>query len=340
MSKREKVFISYSWDNQEHQEWVLNLANDLISKFGVDVILDQYELSAGKELTHFMEKAITEADKVLVVLTPNYKLKAENREKGVGFETSIISQEIFASPISQIKFIPILREGNLQLSSPTHLKSKVYHDMANDKEYINKLYELSKIIYGKPLIEKPELGKIPDFKNNINVDPILDLARELEQKEKLNRELDGLIDSLEGARIFYSELQKIHQSIKEKVEFYNENTYFKFSHLAYNTDDIKVNCNDFAASLSILKAYRDTAKDVELELEFFKGYLHEKGYFYFPGDEPRKLKSQKIKFDFDIEKNIVWRVKDQNFTSESLVHEIFSVLVGYQNEDKTKNFRK
>lgn len=37
------VFISYSWDNEEHKSWVLNLAKALQSK-GVVVILNQYEL--------------------------------------------------------------------------------------------------------------------------------------------------------------------------------------------------------------------------------------------------------------------------------------------------------
>ena len=108
---RKTVFISYSWDNTEHQEWVLQLAKDLMTKFGIDVILDQFELSAGKDLTYFMESAIEKADKVLVILTPKYKVKAENRESGVGYETSMITQELFESPISKVKFIPVLRVG-------------------------------------------------------------------------------------------------------------------------------------------------------------------------------------------------------------------------------------
>ena len=209
--------------------------------------------------------------------------------------------------------------------------------MISNKEYINKLYELSKIIYGKSLIEKPILGEIPDFKNNINVDPIIDLAKELERKELLNNELDRLIDSREGVQIFDKEIKKIYQFIKEKVEFYNQNTFFNFSHLTYDRDFIIVNCNGFAAELLVLARYSNTTKDNELELVFFKGYLNKNGYF--PGDEPKRLKSHKVKFDFDVEKNIVWKNKNETFTSESLVHELFSVLVGYQNEDKSKTFR-
>ena len=82
------VFISYSHDNAEHTEWILSLSKDLLEN-GVDVILDQYELSAGKEMTFFMERAVL-ADKILIILTPEYNSKATNRKGGVGFELSLI----------------------------------------------------------------------------------------------------------------------------------------------------------------------------------------------------------------------------------------------------------
>lgn len=37
-----KVFVSYSHDNEEHKEWVLQLATRLRSN-GVDIILDMME---------------------------------------------------------------------------------------------------------------------------------------------------------------------------------------------------------------------------------------------------------------------------------------------------------
>jgi hypothetical protein len=51
------VFISYSWDSEEHKKWVLDLANKLV-KEGVNVILDRYELRPGKSLPHFVETSI------------------------------------------------------------------------------------------------------------------------------------------------------------------------------------------------------------------------------------------------------------------------------------------
>lgn len=43
------VFISYSHDNQNHNNWVLRLATNLRSH-GVDAILDQFDLRIGKDL--------------------------------------------------------------------------------------------------------------------------------------------------------------------------------------------------------------------------------------------------------------------------------------------------
>ena len=81
------VFISYSWDNDEHKKWVLDLANKLCVD-GIDVILDRYYLKPGVNLPHFVEKNISSADRIIIIFTKNYKLKADKRTGGVGLEAS------------------------------------------------------------------------------------------------------------------------------------------------------------------------------------------------------------------------------------------------------------
>ena len=95
MKDRLTVFISYSWDSQEHKEWVLKLATYLIEKAGCHVLLDQFDLAAGKELIHFMENGLEIADKVLIILTEDYKKRADARTGGTGFEYSLISQGLY-----------------------------------------------------------------------------------------------------------------------------------------------------------------------------------------------------------------------------------------------------
>ncbi|MFA6978741.1 MAG: toll/interleukin-1 receptor domain-containing protein [Ignavibacteriaceae bacterium] len=157
-----KVFISYSWDSEEHKSWVLNLAGRLTAD-GVYVILDQYDLYAGKNMTQFMERAVDEADKVLTILTKNYKIKADNRTGGVGYEYSMITQEFFSSQANNNKFIPIRREGTYEEAAPKFLGILVSHDMTNDEMFEKSYSELIKVIHDIPIVERPALGNTPSF---------------------------------------------------------------------------------------------------------------------------------------------------------------------------------
>jgi len=77
---KEKVpvaFISYSHTNEDHKEWVLKLAEDLVDQ-GVDVKLDNWELSGGHDVIDFMEEMVKnpKVDKVLIICEKGYKDKA------------------------------------------------------------------------------------------------------------------------------------------------------------------------------------------------------------------------------------------------------------------------
>ena len=47
MTENRKVFISYSWTTSKHQDWVISLAERLMSD-GVNVIIDKWDLKAGQ----------------------------------------------------------------------------------------------------------------------------------------------------------------------------------------------------------------------------------------------------------------------------------------------------
>lgn len=154
------VFISYSWDNDEHSDWILNLSKRLFDN-GVQVILDRYELKPGSNMMYFMEQAIPKADKVLLIFTPNYKKKAEGREGGVGFEYSILNNELYRQIANNKKYIPVLKNGSFEDSIPSFIQQFIAVDMTNDSLFESKLNELLLSIYDKPLIDKPKLGKSP-----------------------------------------------------------------------------------------------------------------------------------------------------------------------------------
>ena len=113
-----KIFISYSWDDEEHGKWVTKLANDLRSKYGFDAICDT--ICNASKLNDMMINGITKSDKVIVVITPNYTNRAENRMGGVGKETGLLFDRYFDNDV-----VPIIKE---KASLPTYLKSVQYID--------------------------------------------------------------------------------------------------------------------------------------------------------------------------------------------------------------------
>lgn len=134
-----KVFITYCWENDEHNAWVHNLANDL-DKAGFDIFID-IKQPLGIELNRFMEQTIANVDKVLIIATPEYKKRADNRERGVGYETSLITDDLIKDQ-NRIKFIPIIRIGSKDSSYPIYLGNRKGLYMREDNDYTQALNEL------------------------------------------------------------------------------------------------------------------------------------------------------------------------------------------------------
>lgn len=156
------VFISYSWDDEAHKEWVLNLADRLCSN-GIDVILDRYYLKPGKNLPHFVENSISKAERIIIVFTPNYKLKADKRAGGVGYEYSIMNAELYNNQTTNEKIIPVLRKGTKEESIPAFMQQFIHIDTRNDDNFENSYVDLLREIYNEPEIQKPKLGAKPTF---------------------------------------------------------------------------------------------------------------------------------------------------------------------------------
>ena len=126
-----RVFFSYSHDSEEHKAWVREKAKDLASR-GVETILDQDDLKPGYDILQFAEIAVETSDFVLMVCTPNYASKANNRVRGVGWEVSVISSELYNG--STGKFIALLKEGSPEQSIPKFMKTKLWVDLRNDND--------------------------------------------------------------------------------------------------------------------------------------------------------------------------------------------------------------
>jgi TIR domain len=170
------VFISYSWETEDHKDWVLRLAERLRSQ-GVTVILDHWHLKIGSDRTHFMESSISICQFVAVICTPTYAQKANKRHGGVGYEAMIITSQL-AKDILQDRFIPVLRSGKFDDSAvPKWLQSKIGVDLRGDP-YDEQQYELLLRALHKAQPVAPPVGPKPKFstaafpKGNLSPNPV------------------------------------------------------------------------------------------------------------------------------------------------------------------------
>lgn len=140
------AFISYSWDDDNHKKWVKELSSRLRSD-GVDVALDQWDAVPGDQLPLFMENAIRVSDYVLIICTPLYRRKSEERVGGVGYEGDIMTAEVYGMGNVR-KFIPVLARGTWHDAVPSWLKGKYGIDLTNQSKFKSGYNDLLTTIHG------------------------------------------------------------------------------------------------------------------------------------------------------------------------------------------------
>ena len=195
MGKQPSVFVSYSWDSKEHQEWVSRLVDDLEAN-GVKATFDKKETQKKTiNLYRMMVSAFKDYDFVILVLTENYAKKADQGEGGVGFETNLSYQFLNEN---DDKLIFIAR-GDMNKVFPTHLKGYYAIDFTNSKNYEEKLEELLNRIKSSENKSSFSMNKntknrrssvenfeIPDIKE------ITDMEKEKFMKDSFTKIRDGL----------------------------------------------------------------------------------------------------------------------------------------------------
>jgi hypothetical protein len=162
-----RALLSYSWEDSEHQQWVIKFAERLQGKSGVEIVFDKWHLNPGVDKLHFMEQAVVDSDFVIVVCTPAYATRANRRQGGVGYESMVITAEM-AEHILTNKFIPVLRKGTWASSLPIYLKSRMGVDLSDEPYHEGEYEKLLRALHKEPiqpppLASKPEFSKKPIF---------------------------------------------------------------------------------------------------------------------------------------------------------------------------------
>ncbi len=147
-------FISYAWGDDEHERWVeRQLATDL-QKAGVDVLLDRWEnQKIGKSVPRFVER-IAGCNRVVVVGTPLYRRKYENKKPMGGFvvaaEGDLIGKRMIGSEADKESVLPVLLDGAEESSFPPLLHGRVYADFRDAEAYFTTAFDLILSLYDIP----------------------------------------------------------------------------------------------------------------------------------------------------------------------------------------------
>lgn len=212
-----KVFISYAWEDDAHDQWVVDFAARL-REDGVESILDRWAVRFGGSLTSFMEKAIRDNDFVLLICTPKYKEKFDERLGGLGYEAEMITGKALYEK-NREKFIPVLRKGTQLESIPTWMISSRFVNLGSNPYSEDNYVQLLATLLGK-IPDLPAIGKPRDF-TSIDLTPKeLRAAREKYLREfikKYSPQSSSPIESGSYERLPLMQLSPLQKSFEGGV---------------------------------------------------------------------------------------------------------------------------
>lgn len=172
---KKEVFITYSWDSEEHIEKVVSFTNHLRDE-GFEAEMDKLHTQneTATDFYKMMHQAMTDYEKVIVVLSKGYKQKAENFKGGVGNEYNLILKDI---ETQNNKYILVSFEPISDEITPLNFKGRHILDLSNKKN-LNELYakmqnvktiEFAEVGTKKPIIEKTIIPKFAIQEQNLDV---------------------------------------------------------------------------------------------------------------------------------------------------------------------------
>ena len=152
-----ECFISYAWGDPHHERWVeRNLATDL-QKAGMDVVLDRWEnAKIGASVSRFVER-IEKCDRIIVVGTPLYRKKYENKDTSTGYvvaaEVDVISNRLLGTEAQKETVLPLLLAGEKTSSLPPLLHGRVHADFRDERAYFTIAFDLMLSLYQIPVTD-------------------------------------------------------------------------------------------------------------------------------------------------------------------------------------------
>lgn len=231
---RIRVFLSYSWTSYDHQQWVLRLARDMQAS-NVHPIIDAWDLRPGDDSIRFMERMVNDPDvtKVLILSDKKYAERANDREGGVGTETTIISPEMY-SKVETRKFAlgVCQRDDQGQPYLPTYYKGRIYFDFSDESKYVDEFEKMLRWVHDKHAEERPTTyGPTPSFlleKTGVDLGTNMYARRTMEAFRtgkahaigSLSEYLEMLAKHLDRLRITRDENRNFDDQVVESFELF------------------------------------------------------------------------------------------------------------------------
>lgn len=218
--KNPTAFISYSWDDKEHQIWVLKLV-DKLRKSGINADMDLLRTQMNTiNLNQMMVQNIKDSDYIIIVLTEKYSEKADKYLGGVGFETLLTLPYIMKN---RDKLILVSKyKSNLTASIPFHLDGFHVYDLANEVTFDEIYQQLVYKLHGKEYYKVSEVAPVPDL------EPVVDVTIEDELPDVMIPNLKTYSDfeKTQFIRNGYEQVINRLRLILEKCK--KSNTNFEF----------------------------------------------------------------------------------------------------------------
>ncbi|MEW9924178.1 toll/interleukin-1 receptor domain-containing protein [Clostridium butyricum] len=230
-----KVFISYSWDNDLHKDWIVMLTNNL-RKHGIDANFDRGVTQKGTiNLNRMMIENLRDNDFIIVVMTKNYKERAEGYKGGVGLETMLLGNEILSDTK---KVIPLKRDQGLDNEIvPYYLNGLNYTDFSQDSRFEESFTELLYRILKVDQLELEPIGELPNLKpkkieykpnNNLNnMVPNLKFITDIDKNNflkqsfmEIKNNLISLSELTKKQNINFDYSLEEHEKYRYSLEFY------------------------------------------------------------------------------------------------------------------------
>ncbi len=143
-------FVSYAWGDAEQERWVRGLGKDL-ENAGIEIILDQKDNpQIGANVARFVSR-IEQSDFVVVVGTPLYRQKYENKVSDAGSvvaaEVDLINLRLTGTEEEKATVLPVLLKGDDRTAFPPLVRGKVYGSFLQETLYFAPLFDLILTLY-------------------------------------------------------------------------------------------------------------------------------------------------------------------------------------------------